>query len=75
MCAVLYDAANRFIHEHFVEVSMSEEFLALAFDEVLELVARDELNVKAEEQVRPPECCPSPLQSPPCTHKISTPLS
>ncbi|XP_073533203.1 kelch-like protein 18 isoform X1 [Phyllobates terribilis] len=51
MCAVLYDAANRFIHEHFVEVSMSEEFLALSFDEVLELVSRDELNVKAEEQV------------------------
>ncbi|MEE6467543.1 hypothetical protein FKM82_007301 [Ascaphus truei] len=51
MCTVLYDAANRFIHEHFVEVSMSEEFLALTFDEVLELVSRDVLNVKAEEQV------------------------
>ncbi|KAE8595538.1 hypothetical protein XENTR_v10015790 [Xenopus tropicalis] len=51
MCAVLHDASNRFIHEHFVEVSMSEEFLALAFEEVLELVSRDELNVKAEEQV------------------------
>eukprot|EP00079_Xenopus_tropicalis_P036279 XP_017950050.1 PREDICTED: kelch-like protein 18 isoform X2 [Xenopus tropicalis] len=51
MCSVLHDASNRFIHEHFVEVSMSEEFLALAFEEVLELVSRDELNVKAEEQV------------------------
>nr|XP_014340896.1 PREDICTED: kelch-like protein 18 [Latimeria chalumnae] len=50
MCAVLYDASNSFIQQHFVEVSMSEEFLALPFEEVLELVARDELNVKAEEQ-------------------------
>lgn len=52
MCAVLYDAANSFIHQHFVEVSMSEEFLALPFEDVLELVSRDELNVKSEEQVR-----------------------
>ncbi|XP_072858860.2 kelch-like protein 18 isoform X1 [Pogona vitticeps] len=51
MCAVLYDAANSFIHQHFVEVSMSEEFLALSFEDVAELVARDELNVKLEEQV------------------------
>ncbi|XP_051878903.1 kelch-like protein 18 [Pristis pectinata] len=51
MCTVLYDSANSFIHQHFVEVSMSEEFLALSFEEVLELVARDELNVKSEEQV------------------------
>uniref|UniRef100_A0A8C7A1F4 Kelch like family member 18 n=1 Tax=Nothoprocta perdicaria TaxID=30464 RepID=A0A8C7A1F4_NOTPE len=51
MCAVLYDAATSFIHQHFVEVSMSEEYLALPFEDVLELVARDELNVKSEEQV------------------------
>ncbi|XP_010119911.1 PREDICTED: kelch-like protein 18, partial [Chlamydotis macqueenii] len=51
MCAVLYDAANSFIHQHFVEVSMSEEFLALPFEDVLELVSRDELNVKSEEEV------------------------
>eukprot|EP00061_Rhincodon_typus_P016049 g44056.t1 len=42
---------ERFIHQHFVEVSMSEEFLVLPFEEVFELVARDELNVKSEEQV------------------------
>lgn len=30
---------------------MSEEFLALPFEDVLELVSRDELNVKSEEQV------------------------
>ncbi|XP_078396954.1 kelch-like protein 18 [Cetorhinus maximus] len=51
MCTVLYDSSNSFIHQHFVEVSMSEEFLALPFEEVFELVARDELNVKSEEQV------------------------
>ncbi|XP_072905619.1 kelch-like protein 18 [Hemitrygon akajei] len=51
MCTVLYDSANSFIHQHFVEVSTSEEFLALPYEEVLELVARDELNVKSEEQV------------------------
>lgn len=51
MCAVLYDAANSFTHQHFVEVSLSEEFLALALEDVLELVSRDELNVRSEEQV------------------------
>ncbi|KAJ8336922.1 hypothetical protein SKAU_G00381420 [Synaphobranchus kaupii] len=51
MCTTLYDAANSFVHQHFVEVSMSEEFLSLRTEEVLELVGCDELNVKAEEQV------------------------
>ncbi|XP_014396008.1 PREDICTED: kelch-like protein 18 isoform X1 [Myotis brandtii] len=51
MCAVLYDAANSFVHQHFVEVSVSEEFLGLPLDDVLELVSRDELNVTSEEQV------------------------
>ncbi|KAG5841824.1 hypothetical protein ANANG_G00171060, partial [Anguilla anguilla] len=51
MCTTLYDAANSFVHQHFVEVSMSEEFLSLRSEEVLELVGCDELNVKAEEQV------------------------
>lgn len=51
MCTTLYDAANSFVHQHFVEVSVSEEFLSLRADEVLELVGCDELNVKAEEQV------------------------
>lgn len=51
MCTTLYDAANSFVHQHFVDVSMSEEFLALQAEELLELVGCDELNVKAEEQV------------------------
>lgn len=52
MCTALFDAANSFLHQHFVEVSLSDEFLALSIDELLELVGCDELNVKAEEQVR-----------------------
>ncbi|XP_019730538.1 kelch-like protein 18 isoform X2 [Hippocampus comes] len=51
MCATLYDSANNFLHRHFVDVSLSEEFLTLRTDELLELVACDELNVKTEEQV------------------------
>ncbi|KAM3822781.1 kelch-like protein 18 isoform 1-T1 [Vipera latastei] len=51
MCAVLYEAANTFVHQHFVEVSRQEEFLALPFEDVLELISRDELHVKVEEQV------------------------
>uniref|UniRef100_A0A674B0K5 Poly-U binding splicing factor a n=1 Tax=Salmo trutta TaxID=8032 RepID=A0A674B0K5_SALTR len=51
MCTTLYDAANSFVHQHFVEVSVSEEFLSLRPEEVLELVGCDELNIKAEEQV------------------------
>lgn len=52
MCTTLYDSANSFLHQHFVEVSVSEEFLGLRTEEVLELVGCDELNIKAEEQVR-----------------------
>ncbi|XP_036286105.1 kelch-like protein 18 isoform X3 [Pipistrellus kuhlii] len=51
MCAVLYEAANSFVHQHFAEVSVSEEFLGLPLEDVLELVSRDELNVTSEEQV------------------------
>lgn len=51
MCTTLYDSANHFLHQHFVEVSVSEEFLGLRTEEVLELVGCDELNIKAEEQV------------------------
>uniref|UniRef100_A0A665TML2 BTB domain-containing protein n=1 Tax=Echeneis naucrates TaxID=173247 RepID=A0A665TML2_ECHNA len=51
MCTTLYDSANSYLHQHFVEVSLSEEFLGLRTEEVLELVGCDELNVKAEEQV------------------------
>lgn len=52
MCTTLYDSANSFLHQRFVEVSVSDEFLGLRTEELLELVGCDELNIKAEEQVR-----------------------
>lgn len=51
MCTTLYDSANDFLHQHFVEASLSEEFLALRTEELLELLGCDQLNIKAEEQV------------------------
>uniref|UniRef100_A0A8C4Q2Y6 Kelch-like family member 18 n=1 Tax=Eptatretus burgeri TaxID=7764 RepID=A0A8C4Q2Y6_EPTBU len=51
MCAGLCKAASSFLHQHFVEVSTGEEFLALPPDELIELLSRDELNVQTEEQV------------------------
>ncbi|CAJ1073204.1 kelch-like protein 18 [Xyrichtys novacula] len=51
MCTSLYDSANSFLHQHFVDVSVSDEFLGLRTDELLELLDCDELNIKAEEQV------------------------
>lgn len=52
MCTTLYDSASSFLHQHFVDVSVSEEFLGLRAEEVLELVGCDQLNVETEEQVR-----------------------
>ncbi|TKS79239.1 Kelch-like protein 18 [Collichthys lucidus] len=48
-CSFLQESS--FLHQHFVEVSVSEEFLGLRTEEVLELVGCDELNIKAEEQL------------------------
>ncbi|KAG7273874.1 hypothetical protein CRUP_025935 [Coryphaenoides rupestris] len=58
MCTTLYDSANCFVHQHFVEVSLSEEFLSLRGEELVELAGCDELNIKAEEQIRLPLCRP-----------------
>ncbi|XP_066300512.1 kelch-like protein 18 [Branchiostoma lanceolatum] len=51
MCHNLAEAANRYIQQNFIEVYKSEEFLSLQKAEVLQLLARDELNVKHEEEV------------------------
>ncbi len=40
------------LQKHFVEVSRSEEFQTLCMRDVLDIVARDELYVTSEEQVR-----------------------
>ncbi|CAL9689471.1 unnamed protein product [Knipowitschia caucasica] len=51
MCTALYEAANSFLHQNFVDVSESDEFLALSLEQLLELTGCDELNVTHEEQV------------------------
>ncbi|XP_078580773.1 kelch-like protein 18 [Branchiostoma floridae x Branchiostoma japonicum] len=51
MCHNLAEAANRYIQHNFIEVYKSEEFLSLQKAEVLQLLSRDELNVKHEEEV------------------------
>ena len=47
----LVEACNRYLQKHFVEVSVSEEFLKLGFVDVREMISRDELNVQSEENV------------------------
>ncbi|KAG1714379.1 Kelch-like protein 18 [Nymphon striatum] len=50
-CSKLVDAANKFIQKHFIEASRSEEFMNLNFNDVKEIISRDELHVISEEQV------------------------
>ncbi|XP_013777569.1 kelch-like protein 18 [Limulus polyphemus] len=50
-CALLVEASNRFIQKHFVEVCSSEEFMSLHFQDLYEIIGRDELYVASEEQV------------------------
>jgi len=47
----LVTAAEKFIQKNFKMVSESEEFMNIPFDQVLELVGRDELHVGSEEAV------------------------
>uniref|UniRef100_A0A6A7FTI1 Kelch-like protein diablo n=3 Tax=Hirondellea gigas TaxID=1518452 RepID=A0A6A7FTI1_9CRUS len=47
-CQSLVKACNRYLQKHFVHVAESEEFLNLNFDDVLEIISRDELNVPSE---------------------------
>lgn len=74
MCTALYDAANGFLQRHFVEAALSEEFLALRAEEVLELMGCNELNVKAEEQVRPPLAQRRRSLAHLCTHRPTLPV-
>ncbi|XP_069998111.1 kelch-like protein 18 [Penaeus vannamei] len=50
-CWSLVEASNRYLQKHFVDVSVSEEFLNLNFSDVREIISRDELNVPSEECV------------------------
>lgn len=50
-CWSLVEACNRYLQKHFVDVSMSEEFLSLPLPDVRDIISRDELNVQSEENV------------------------
>lgn len=51
-CADLAKAAEKFIFRHFLEVSESEEFEILNQERLIDLISRDELFVKSEDEVR-----------------------
>lgn len=51
-CFELTKAAGKFIFRHFLEVSESEEFENLTKDQLIDLISRDELFVKSEDEVR-----------------------
>ncbi|XP_037945290.1 kelch-like protein 18 [Teleopsis dalmanni] len=50
-CTYLMEAADHYIEQRFALVSQSEEFLSLQFDELVDIVRRDELIVNTEEVV------------------------
>ncbi|CAL1262525.1 unnamed protein product [Larinioides sclopetarius] len=50
-CTTLVEATNRYIQMYFTEVARSEEFLNLKFEEIKDIVSRDELHITSEEQV------------------------
>ncbi|XP_021704779.1 kelch-like protein 18 [Aedes aegypti] len=50
-CAQLVTSADRYIHQYFSKVALSDEFMGLNFDELIDIVRRDELNVPTEERI------------------------
>jgi len=50
-CVDLVEAADVFAVKNFSEVARSEEFLTLSPEEVVEMISREELNVRTEEEV------------------------
>ena len=57
MCGGLVDACNSYIQKQFVEVMMSDEFLALPAEEVSSIISQDELCVESEEVVSIKDIC------------------
>lgn len=51
-CSVLVEAADKYMHQYFHDVSLSEEYYTLNVNELLDIVKRDELHVISEEQVK-----------------------
>ncbi len=50
-CPDLFDAALKFVDENFEEVCKGDEFLQLSMPSLLELLERDQLTVKCEDEV------------------------
>lgn len=50
-CTPLLDQSNKYIHRFFEDVSLSEEFLNLSFNDLKELVGNDDLNITSEKDV------------------------
>ncbi|XP_064156837.1 kelch-like protein 17 isoform X2 [Anguilla rostrata] len=50
-CGDLLKSAHKYVLQHFVEVSKTEEFMLLPLKQVLDLVSSDSLNVPSEEEV------------------------
>ena len=50
-CVDLVEAADDFAISNFSDVAKSEEFLGLSPEEVVEMISREELNVRKEEEV------------------------
>lgn len=51
MCASLVEACNKYIQKYFVDVTRSDEFLAMEQKDVVDILSNDELHVSSEEQV------------------------
>ncbi|NXL41402.1 KLH17 protein, partial [Podilymbus podiceps] len=50
-CSDLLKSAHKYVLQHFVEVSKTEEFMLLPLKQVLDLISSDSLNVPSEEEV------------------------
>ena len=51
-CVNLVKAAGKFMFRHFLEVSENEEFESLSKEQLIDLIRRDELFVKSEDEVK-----------------------
>lgn len=50
-CETLVVASKRFIHRHFEAISKTTDFLNLDYEEVVDIIRKDELNINGEEIV------------------------
>ncbi|XP_061657666.1 kelch-like protein 17 isoform X3 [Syngnathoides biaculeatus] len=50
-CSDLLKSAHKYVLQHFVEVSKTEEFMLLPLKQVLDLISSDNVNVPSEEEV------------------------